>query len=97
MEADVKDILFAVHSLLDRRGWMQPAADRRLEQAVRPDSHTYDHLCKLHEWLRPHGIVLGNLDINSDSYVFIIVREEESEEIKQLAEASGYIFHSSFG
>jgi len=96
-KADAKDILFAVHSLLDRRGWHQPAADRQLEQAVRSGSHTYDHLCKLHESLRPHGIVLGNLDINSDSYVLIVVREEEVEEIQQLAKASGYTFHSSFG
>lgn len=96
-KADVEDILFAVHSLLDRRGWLQPAADRQLEQAVRSGSHTYDHLCKFHESLRPHGIVLGNLDIDSDSYVLIVVREEEGEEVQQLAKASGYTFHSSFG
>ncbi|MBD2865118.1 DUF6630 family protein [Paenibacillus oceani] len=96
-KADAEDILFAVHSLLDRRGWHLPSADRQLEQAVRSGGHTYDYLCKLHESLRSHGIVLGSLDINSDSYVLIVFREEEVEEVQQLAKASGYTFHSSFG
>ncbi|GED72247.1 hypothetical protein BRE01_59490 [Brevibacillus reuszeri] len=93
---DAENILFAVHSLLDRRGWLLPAEDRRLEQAISLEGHTYQHLRELHQWLRPHGIVLGNLDINSDCYVLILVKEDDREEIEQLATNSGYQFHSSF-
>ncbi|WP_420818460.1 DUF6630 family protein [Paenibacillus ginsengarvi] len=42
------------------------------------------------DWLPPHGIVLGQLDINSDSYVLIVVREDDFPEMEQLAKASGY-------
>lgn len=94
---DVETILFAVNSLLDHRGWLLPAADRRLEQAIRLESHTYENLGELHDWLQPHGIVLGHLDINSDCYVLIVVKEEECKEIEQLAATSGYRFYSRFG
>ncbi|RAV14815.1 DUF6630 family protein [Paenibacillus contaminans] len=93
---DADNILFAVHSLLDRRGWLQPAAERGLEQAISPGGYTFDHLRELHEWLRPHGIVLGHLDINSDSYVLIVVQEDQCEEIERLAETSGHKFYGSF-
>ncbi|MFE1625302.1 DUF6630 family protein [Brevibacillus reuszeri] len=93
---DAQTILFAVGSLLDRRGWLLPAADRRLEQAISHDNYTFDLLGELHKWLRPHGIVMGHLDINSDSYVLIIVREDECGEIERLAATSGYRFHSRF-
>lgn len=94
---EAETILFAVGSLLDRRDWLLPAADRGLEQAICFESHTYESLGELHEWLRPHGIVLGHLDINSDSYVLIVVKEEECKEIEQLAATSGYRFYSRFG
>jgi len=93
---DAETILFAVGSLLDCRGWLLPATDRRLEQAISQDSYTFDLLGELHKWLRPHGIVLGHLDINSDSYVLIVVKEDECEEIERLAATSGYRFHSRF-
>lgn len=93
---DAQTILFAVGSLLDRRGWLLPAADRQLEQAISHDSYTFDILGELHKWLRPHGIVLGHLDINSDSYVLIVVKEDECGEIERLAATCGYRFHSRF-
>ncbi|MFP3392788.1 DUF6630 family protein [Brevibacillus sp. SIMBA_040] len=93
---DAETILFAVGSLLDRRGWLLPAADRQLEQAISHDSYTFDLLGELHKWLRPHGIILGHLDINSDSYVLIVVKEDECGEIERLAATCGYRFHSRF-
>ena len=93
---DAETILFAVGSLLDRRGWLLPAADRRLDQVISQSSYTYDLLGELHKWLRPHGIILGHLDINSDSYVLIVIKEDECGEIERLTATSGYIFHSRF-
>jgi hypothetical protein len=87
---EIETTLFAVHSLLDRRGWLLPAADRRLEQAIQSDHDTFQQLNELHDWLRPHGIVLGQLDINGDSYVLIVVREDDFAEMEQLTKASGY-------
>lgn len=87
---EIETTLFAVHSLLDRRGWLLPAADRRLEQAIQSDHDTFQQLNELHDWLRPHGIVLGQLDINSDSYVLIVIREDDFTEMEQLTKASGY-------
>ncbi len=87
---EIETTLFAVHSLLDCRGWLLPAADRRLEQAIQTEHDTFQQLIELHDWLRPHGLVLGHLDINSDSYVLIVVREDDFTEIGLLAKASGY-------
>ncbi|MFS0725606.1 DUF6630 family protein [Paenibacillus sp. 1P07SE] len=93
LEIDWKDdgdtVLYAIGKLLDRKQLL--AETRQLpSKAALEGKPTHESLQACHDRLLAQDVALACLDIDSDSYVLVVVPAGQFDELQELAAEAGY-------
>lgn len=86
---EIDDVMYVIDQLLQRK--QLPSIDwTPLQEEYDDESETDEFLEAITVALKKQSLALAYLDIDSDSFVLIIVKDHEIIELKHLAEEAGY-------